>query len=384
MSKGDIVELFPDGKNKKLPDGAADAGPDEASMEIVPDTPDSGVSYELLDELYYSLDLRSDLCGDTETVEGLRQQLDYMRDAMTALNDSYTRLCRKVEDTGGIVRCQSEGIHVYVNTRWNVRHGFSSRMGGLSRGWCGANFSYSRDPQHPHWVDFNYHRFARAIGLDGLTAAAFTNQVHGNVVRIVTDADRHLPSDPPGPECDGIVSATPGLTLFCFTADCAPVLLYDPAARVAGSIHCGWRSTVQDILRNAVGAMVSLGAEPGRISASVGPAIGPCCFETGTDVPEAVEKLLGVKAAREYISKGARPGKFMVDLPGVVAERLIQLGVPRDRIDICRDCTKCNGEDYLWSERYSREHNTWRGSSAAAIQVPPAGADRDTGGSSLI
>src|SRR5699024_1596750 len=114
-------------------------------------------------------------------------------------------------------------------------------------------------------------------------------------------------SDPPGPECDGIVSATPGLTLFCFTADCAPVLLYDPAARVAGSIHCGWRSTVQDILRNAVGAMVSLGAEPGRISASVGPAIGPCCFETGTDVPEAVEKLLGVKAAREYISKGARP-----------------------------------------------------------------------------
>ena len=78
-------------------------------------------------------------------------------------------------------------------------------------------------------------------------------------MRIVTAADKHICLGPTPYEADGIVTAEQGLPIFCFIADCVPVLLWDEKNRAAGAIHCGWRSAVGDILKNAVDAIVSLG-----------------------------------------------------------------------------------------------------------------------------
>ena len=195
----------------------------------------------------------------------------------------------------------------------------------------------------------------------GIDDCAVTKQVHGNVVRIVTKEDRHVCMSTVPYEADGIVTAERGLPLFCFTADCVPALLLDPENGVAGAVHCGWRSSAADILKNALEQMERLGARREKIRAALGPAIGRCCFETDDDVPQAVERYLG--GDTEGLFRRREDGKTLVDLRGANARRLIQLGVPRENIDLSEECTMCSHEKY-WSHRYTKGI---RGSQAACI-----------------
>ena len=103
-------------------------------------------------------------------------------------------------------------------------------------------------------------------------------------------------------------------------------LLCDVSAGVIGAIHCGWRSSVADILGNALNAMKSLGASPSTTCAAIGPAIGKCCFETDDDVPDAIEKWLC--GDTEGLFRRRPDGKTLVDLRGANARRLRQLGLP--------------------------------------------------------
>ena len=166
---------------------------------------------------------------------------------------------------------------------------------------------------------------------------------------------------PENVRADGIVTAEPGLPIFCFTADCVPVLLGDPINGVVGAVHCGWRSSVADILGEALEKMVSLGAKPESLFAAIGPAIGKCCFETDDDVPEAVSAWLGGNT--EGLFRKRADGKTMVDLRGANARRLVQLGVPAAQIDISSECTFCSHDKY-WSHRYTKGR---RGGQASVI-----------------
>ena len=157
------------------------------------------------------------------------------------------------------------------------------------------------------------------------------------------------------------MTAERGLPLFCFTADCVPALLLDPEAGVAGAVHCGWRSSVADILKNALVQMERLGARPERVRAALGPAIGRCCFETDGDVPEAVSRYLGGDTDGLFVR---RPdGKTLVDLRTANKRRLLQLGLREENIDLSEECTVCSHEKY-WSHRYTKGI---RGSQAACI-----------------
>ena len=163
------------------------------------------------------------------------------------------------------------------------------------------------------------------------------------------------------------MTAQRGLALFCFTADCVPVLLCDAERHVAAAVHCGWRSSVADILGEAVGKMVSLGARPEAICAALGPAIGAGAFETDGDVPDALRAWLG-RGAEEFIYTGARAGKFNVDLRGANAHRLMSLGLRRENIAVSTECTVVCHEKY-WSHRYCARHKLRRGSQCAVIQL---------------
>ena len=254
-----------------------------------------------------------------------------------------------------------QGEMIYMtSTLIPLRHAFTTRFGGVSEGHLASLNLLSDKGDEPERVRENYRRVAALFGA-GEDDCAVTKQVHGNTVRIVTEADRHKCLTPVPYEADGIVTATKGLPIFCFTADCVPVLLCDAVHGVIGAVHCGWRSSVGDILKNALTQMESLGAKAENVCAAIGPAIGKCCFETDDDVPEAVTAWLG--GDTEGLFTRRADGKTLVDLRAANMRRLVQLGVPAWQIDVSEECTFCSHEKY-WSHRYTKGQ---RGGQAAGI-----------------
>ena len=240
-----------------------------------------------------------------------------------------------------------------------VRHCFTTRFGGVSEGFLASlNLGIHRGDK-PENVRKNYEILAEALGFD-VEKLVFTRQTHTDIVRPVdlSNAGEGLFREVE-PECDALVTDTPGLVLAAFTADCTPILLHDPVTGAVGAVHAGWRGTVADIAGKTVRAMCEkYGARPGDIRAAIGPNIGVCCFETHGDVPEAVRAVLGEEAEAFIVPQGE---KFRVDLKGVNAALLRRAGL--ERIEISCDCTACR-PDRFWSHR--RVGND-RGSLAAII-----------------
>ncbi len=128
------------------------------------------------------------------------------------------------------------------------------------------------------------------------------------------------------PRADAVVSATPGLVIGVLTADCAPVLLADPEARVVAAAHAGWRGAVAGIIESAIAEMERLGAQRERISAAVGPCINQAAYEVG---PEFEAQFLSRDPTQPSLlcaprRKYPRPH---FDLPGFVVQRLSDAGI---------------------------------------------------------
>ena len=255
-----------------------------------------------------------------------------------------------------------DGLIYMSSDKIGTMHAFTTRFGGVSEGIFSSFNLGSNRGDEPEKVRENYRRLCELFGV-GIDDCAVTKQVHENVVRIVDKNDRHVCMSNVPYEADGIVTKERGLPIICMIADCVPVLLWDKENSVIGAIHCGWRSSVGDILKNAVEAMVSLGAKPECIHAALGPAIGRCCFETDDDVPNAIGAYLGGET--EGLFDRRADGKTMVDLRAANARRLVQLGLMAENIDISEECTFCSHHKY-WSHRYTKGN---RGSQAAVIML---------------
>ena len=241
----------------------------------------------------------------------------------------------------------------------SVPHCFTTRFGGVSEGYLSSlNLGIHRGDKTENVVK-NYEILGQALGFD-IEDLVFTRQTHTDIVRVVGAENRGEGLfREVEPECDALVTNTPGVVLAAFTADCTPILLQDPVTGAVGAVHAGWRGTVADIAGKAVRAMAEqFGARPEDIRAAIGPNIGVCCFETHTDVPDAVRAVLGEEAEGFIVPAGE---KFRVDLKGVNAALLRRAGVRH--IEISCDCTACQPERF-WSHR--RVGND-RGSLAAII-----------------
>ena len=249
-------------------------------------------------------------------------------------------------------------------------HGFSTRIGGVSTGiYSSLNLGMNRGDDREN-VTKNWHLFLEACGISGGDFVC-GKQIHENRVYIAT-AQNSKPAYCQGEliEADGYATNVPNVPLAIFTADCTPLLLADEKNQVIAAVHCGWRSTVADIEKNAIDAMLSLGADITHIKASMGPSIGICCFEVGPEVIDAATSLIGT-LPKELVKNSINPGKYMLDLPGVVKIRLMQLGVLEHNIEIINECTHCHPEKY-WSHRYGQgkqESQGLRGSQANVIMI---------------
>lgn len=265
-----------------------------------------------------------------------------------------------------ITRQTRQGVTFYAcgDPVWDqVAHGFSTRLGGVSEGYLSSlNLGTSRGDTREN-VEENVRRFRAAIGAtEGVLVK--NHQVHGTLVRSVTGEDGRPAGEPPEVDADGLVTDQPGVVLAAFSADCLPILFYDPVRRCVAAVHAGWRGTANGIAAKAVEAMAErYGCEPQNIHALIGPGISCCCFETTEDVPSALRANLGAEAERVITDHGT--GKFHVDLKKTNAIWLERSGVVREHISICDACTACDGDSF-WSHRIIGDK---RGSMAAMISL---------------
>ena len=201
-----------------------------------------------------------------------------------------------------------------------VPHGFFTRQGGVSGGpYASLNCSLSGGDDRDTVLE-NRARAALAIGAapDRLVGLM---QVHGaDVVEVIAP---WTPGN--GPRADAMVTTRPDIALGVITADCAPVLLVDTAAGVAGAAHAGWRGAVAGVIEQTVVAMVRLGADPAAVVAAIGPCIAQRSYEVGADLRDAV--LAQDRGNVRFFIDGRREARWQFDLAGYCAARLAAAGV---------------------------------------------------------
>jgi len=200
-----------------------------------------------------------------------------------------------------------------------VRHGFFTRQGGVSTGIYESLNVGRGSADEPADVAENRRRAADHLGLP-VSALSTCYQIHSATALV---AER--PWGDERPQGDAVVTATSGILCGALAADCAPILIVDPQARVVAAAHAGWRGALTGIAEATVAAMAGLGAEPSRMGAVVGPCIGPASYEVGL---EFMEQFLAVdRDHRRFFAPGETDEKRMFDLPGFVISRLQAAGV---------------------------------------------------------
>jgi YfiH family protein len=197
-------------------------------------------------------------------------------------------------------------------------HGFFGRAGGVSEGlYAGLNCGIGSDDD-PAAVVANRDAALAAVASGACLLTPY--QVHSADCATIDApfAER--------PRADALATATPGLALGVVTADCAPVLLADPVAKVVGAAHAGWKGALAGVTDSTVAAMEALGAASERIVAAVGPCIARASYEVDAGFRD---RFLEHDAANERFFADAREGHARFDLEGYVAHRLAGAGVVR-------------------------------------------------------
>jgi YfiH family protein len=254
---------------------------------------------------------------------------------------------------------------------WLV-HGFSTRPGGVSplanRSAVAhekvekvLNLGFAQWDTRENVLE-NRRCFQSALGATDLTFVPL-KQFHSDVM--------HVFATPPAEPCRGDASATnqPGLLLGVQTADCVPILLVDPKKRAVAAVHAGWRGTLQRIIMKAIGRMhMQFGTRPADLLAALGPAIGGCCYEVGTEVaaafltqfPNAAEWFDELRTGDEpnplqwlsMMPPGHQPPpkSVFLDLRKANRAELLDAGLREKNIFVSELCTACR-RDLFFSYR---------------------------------
>ena len=226
-----------------------------------------------------------------------------------------------------------------------VKHGFSTRLGGVSKGHCGTmNISTTRGDE-PKAIEENRRRIAKAIGVDPLDFT-YTHQTHTTNVAVVEEKDRGGKF----PDTDGMVTNVPGICLVTFYADCVPLFFVDPVHRAIGLSHSGWRGPVGRMGKVTLEMMhKQYKTNPSQVFAAIGPSICQDCYEVSGDVIERFKETFDEALWSELFYEKAG-GKYQLDLWRANLAVLTEAGIPKEQIAVTNVCTHCNPE-ILFSHR---------------------------------
>lgn len=234
-----------------------------------------------------------------------------------------------------------------------VKHGFSTRIGGVSEGvYSSMNLSFARGDKEEA-VRENFRRIAAALDVK-VENMVFSKQTHTTNVRVVTEEDRGKGTVKPldYDQVDGLVTNIPGLCLATFYADCVPLFFVDPVQKAIGLSHSGWRGTVGKIGKITVETMrKEYGTDPADVLAAVGPSICQECYEVSEDVIEQFRINYEQKYWEELFYKKEN-GKFHLNLWKANEIVFGEAGIKAEHIAVTNVCTCCN-PDVLFSHRAS-------------------------------
>lgn len=141
------------------------------------------------------------------------------------------------------------------------------------------------------------------------------------------------------PETDALVSTKNNLFVSVTSADCIPILFYDPKAKIVGIAHAGWRGVIGKIAEKTIEKIVKLGGNPKNIRVAMGPGINKCHFDIGEKIGK---KFMPYS---ELIEK--RGDKYFVELKEIVKKQLLHSGIAKKNIENKNDCTFCNPRKYF-------------------------------------
>lgn len=221
-------------------------------------------------------------------------------------------------------------------------HGFPERSGGVSTGARASLNLGKRWGDDEKNVEENRRRLAEYEGFD-VAQLQIMRHVHGTNVWKVGEP---LP-DPA--EFDALVCDRVGPVLGAFAADCVPIVFAEPDARLCGSAHAGWRGAVAGVAENVVSRMVEMGGVAARIRVALGPSIGPCCFEVGSEVVDEFRARFGDTPG--LVVRG--PVKDHIDLRVALKTALARVGVTE--VDADPPCTKCHPDRFFSYRRDGKE-----------------------------
>ena len=257
-----------------------------------------------------------------------------------------------------------------------VIHGFSTRLGGVSKGDCATmNFAQNRGDD-PANIRENYRRMGAALDFDP-ERMVLSRQTHTTNIRLVTeeDAGKGYCRDRDYDNIDGLMTNVPGLVLVTSYADCVPLLFVDPVRRVVAASHSGWRGTAKRMGHRTVEAMrEAYGCRPEDLVVGIGPSICQECYEVSEDVAEIFAEEFGLdlsdgggaeKTGRCAVLRETpgKSGKYQLNLQQANVRILTEAGVRPERISVTDICTCCNKE-VLFSHRGSEGR---RGNMAAFL-----------------
>lgn len=223
-------------------------------------------------------------------------------------------------------------------------HGFSTRLGGVSKGYFSSmNLSFQRGDREED-VRENYKRIGKAIGFSPENLV-FSDQIHEDTIYSVTKDDcgkgytKELLKGN-----DGLVTNERQVPLVTFYADCVPIFFYDPVKEVIGMAHSGWRGTVKRIGCKMLSKMqTEYGSKVEDILVVIAPSICKDCYEISEDVANEFKKEMKEIPTELYLEEKGN-GKYQLDLWKVNEEMFLRAGVQREHLAVTDLCTCCNTE----------------------------------------
>lgn len=198
--------------------------------------------------------------------------------------------------------------------------------------------------EDPKDIIKNRKALAKTLEISNNTSLKFivANQTHSENIKVISHAQSQgweKPNDAIE-NCDALITNLPHLVLTILTADCVPILLYDTQKDIIAIIHAGWKGTEAKITKKTIAKMQEVfESNPKDILASIAPAIGKCCYEVGFDVGKYF-----IDKPKSYTKKD---NKYMLDLPYLNQEQLLDSGIDKEHIEMSDICTSCEVQRFF-------------------------------------
>ena len=237
-----------------------------------------------------------------------------------------------------------------------LQHGFSTRKGGVSKEHLASlNLSFSVEDAKENVLE-NFRRIGECFGKTPEDFVLSKQSHETKVLKVGTkDRGKGITKDRDYEGIDALITDEKGIILSCFSADCVPILFYDPIHKAVGACHSGWRGTKGKILQNVVEEMRKhFTSNPAEILIAIGPSI---CKEQ-----YVVSEDLALSFLEDYPDLGedtASPiqriskDKFQLDLWDLNRRIALDCGIKEEHISISGYCTMENPE-LFFSHRYSQ------------------------------